>query len=103
MNHHGISLTARTKINQKLTAELDDKIVNFHRHVIKLCQAHNYDLSWIANMDETPVYFNLPGSRTVHPTGEKTVIVKTTGNERSHFTAVLGVCRWHKIKARAHF
>ena len=43
-------------------------------------------------MDETPVYFDLPGSRTVHPTGEKAVLVKTTGNERSHFTAVLGVC-----------
>ena len=27
-------------------------------------------------MDETPVYFDLPGSRTVHPTGEKTVLVK---------------------------
>ena len=43
-------------------------------------------------MDETPVYFDLHGSRTVHPTDEKTVLVKTTGNERSHFTAVLGVC-----------
>ena len=43
-------------------------------------------------MDETPVYFDLSGGRTVHPTGEKTVLVKTTGNERSHFDADLGVC-----------
>ena len=80
------------KNKPKLPAELDDKIVIFHRHVIKLRQAHNYDLSCIANMDETPVYFDLPGCRTVHPTGEKTVLAKTTGNKISHFTAVLGVC-----------
>ena len=92
MNRHGLSIRARTKISQKLSAELDDKIVNFHHHVIKLRQAHNYDLFCSANMDETPVCFDLPGCRTVHPTGEKAVLVKTTGSERSHFTAVLGVC-----------
>ena len=92
INRRGLSLRAPTKISQKLPPELDDKIVNFHRHVIKLRQSYNYDLSCITNMDEFPVYFDLPGSRKMHPTAEKTVLVETVDNERSHFTAVLGVC-----------
>ena len=80
MNRYGLGLRARTKIGQKLPAELD-------RHAIKLLQADNYHLSCIANMEKTPVYFDLPDSRTVHPTGKK-----TDCNERSHFTPVLGVC-----------
>ena len=92
MNRHGLSLRVRTKISQKLPAQLDDKITQFHRFVIDLRKNNDYDLSCIANMDETPVFFDLPGNRTVHPTGDKTVLVKTTGNEKNHFTAVLCVC-----------
>ena len=40
-------------------------------------------------MDETPMTFDIPGNRTVHSKGEKTVLVKTTGHEKTHFTVVL--------------
>ena len=40
-------------------------------------------------MDETPMFFDMPGLRTVSVKGEKTVSVKTTGNEKNHFTVIL--------------
>ncbi len=40
-------------------------------------------------MDETPMQFDLPGNRTVNAKGDKTVMVKTTGHEKTYFTVVL--------------
>ena len=34
-------------------------------------------------------FFDLPGNRTINLTGEKTVFVRTIGNEKNHFTVVL--------------
>jgi len=33
--------------------------------------------------------FDIPANRTVNASGEKTVMIKTTGHERIHFTVVL--------------
>ena len=82
-------LRQRTKIAQKLPDDLDDKIVNFHSHVIKMRKRHDYPLHLIGNMDETPMQFDMPGNRTVNARGEKTVFVKTTGHEKTHFMLVL--------------
>jgi hypothetical protein len=43
----------------------------------------------IANMDETPMYFDMPGNSTVDTVGSKTVSIRTSGNEKQHFTVVL--------------
>ena len=43
----------------------------------------------IGNMDETPINFDMPPTRTVNPSGEKAILIKTTGNEKNHFTVVL--------------
>ena len=43
----------------------------------------------MGNMDETPVWFDMPSARTVNVKGEKTVLVNTTGHEKSQFTVVL--------------
>ena len=40
-------------------------------------------------MDETPVWFDMAGSLTVNPKGEKTVHIRTTGNDKNRFTVVL--------------
>ena len=52
-------------------------------------QENNYDMQQIGNMDETPINFDMPPSRTVNSVGEKTIMIKTTGNEKTHFTVVL--------------
>ena len=56
MDRHYLSLRTRTKISQKLPAQLDDKITAFHNHIIKLRKLHSYTMCNIANMDETPVF-----------------------------------------------
>jgi hypothetical protein len=49
----------------------------------------DFELSQIGNMDETPMFFDLPGNRTVDTKGKKTIMIRTTGHERAHFTVVL--------------
>src|SRR6218665_1265677 len=89
MERHSLTLRQRTKIAQKLPAVLEEKIDSFHRFVIKHRKQHEYDLSQIGNMDETPMTFDLPSNRTVDSSGAKTILVKTTGHEKTHFTVVL--------------
>ena len=43
------------------------------------------------NMDEMPVYFDLLPSKTVYQKGDKSVLIRTTGSEKRHFTCVLAV------------
>lgn len=40
-------------------------------------------------MDETPMFFDMASNRTVDNIGIKTVTIRTTGHEKTHFTAVL--------------
>ena len=89
MNRHGFCLRQRTKIAQKLPKDLEEKIESFQKFIIKLRKEYNFDLSQIGNMDETPMTFDLPSNRTVNAAGAKSVLVKTTGHEKSHFTVVL--------------
>ena len=42
----------------------------------------------ISNMDETPLWFDLPSSQTVDFVGVKTVACRTTGHEKLRFTVV---------------
>ena len=45
--------------------------------------------SVFGNMDETPVWMDMPSSRTVEKRGSKTALVKATGHEKNRFTVVL--------------
>lgn len=59
-------LRQKMKIAQKLPEDLEEKITSFHSFVIKRCKEKNYELVHIANMDETPVWFDMPSARTVN-------------------------------------
>ena len=48
-----------------------------------------FELSQIGNMDETPMTFDLPSTRTVSAVGRKIVLIETTGHEKTQFTVVL--------------
>ena len=58
-----------------------------------------YPLQFIANMDETPLTFDMPPNRTINNTGEKTVKIRTTGNEKNQVTVVLA-CRGEGSKLK---
>jgi hypothetical protein len=89
MDRFSLTLRQRTKIAQKLPAALEEKLQSFHRFVIKHRKLHDYDLSQIGNMDETPITFDMPPNRTVNSAGAKTIMIKTTGHEKTRFTVVL--------------
>ena len=86
---NNLALRQKTKIAQKLPGDLEEKIVDFHRFVLNSRKKGNYELVNIGNMDETPVWFDMPSARTVTTRGEKTVTISTTGHEKSRFTVVL--------------
>ena len=89
---HTLSTRQRTSIGQKLPADYEEKLTSFHTFVIKMRKRHQYSLKDIYNMDETPLKFDMPSTRTLHDTGDKTVHIKTTNSEKRGFTAVLTVC-----------
>ena len=89
MQRHNLSLRQKTKISQKLPNDLEDKITSFHSFLLKQRKQIDFELGQIGNMDETPMSFDLPGNRTVDVKGKKTVMIRTTGHERTHFTVVL--------------
>lgn len=63
----------------------------FQKHVLKLRKTHNYTMGAIGNVDETPVFFEMPGESTVNKAGEKTVHVRTAGAEKQRCTIMLGI------------
>ena len=48
--------------------------------MIAMRNENYYKVQQIGNMDETPVNFDMPPSRTIHAVGKISVIVRTTGN-----------------------
>lgn len=89
LKRHNLALRHKTKIAQKLPKDLEDQLLSFQRFVIRLRQKNEYPLNMIANMDETPVWFDMAGSLTVDSKGTKTVHVRTTSNDKNRFTVVL--------------
>jgi hypothetical protein len=43
---------------------------------------HNkYEIKYMGNMDEMPMWFDLPSNTTINQKGAKTVSIRTTGHE----------------------
>ena len=89
MRRNGLSLRRRTSLAQRLPSDFGEKLLSFQRFVINLRKKHSYPLDQIGNADQTPVYFDMPTSVTVNRKGEKSVLVKSTGNEKSRVTVML--------------
>ena len=76
---HSITLRTKTTLAQRLPNDLEEQTVKFHRFVIATRQRHGYLLSRIFNMDETPMWFEMPSSRTLEFSGSRTVPGADTG------------------------
>ena len=53
-------------------------------------QKYDYDMSQIGNADQNPLTFDLPSEKTVTIKGAKSVIMRSTGNEKNRLTVMLG-------------
>ena len=65
--------------------------MQFHRFVLRARQRCGYESSQILNMDETPLRFELPATRTLEFTGNRTVPILSCGGDKQRFTVVLAV------------
>lgn len=75
---------------QSLPEAYEDKIVDFHRFVIRIEQQH-FLLTQIGNADQTPLNFDMPSNTTVEHKDVRTVHVRTTGVEKQRCTVMLAV------------
>ena len=58
---------------------------------------YDYPDVLIGNMDETPVYFEMPSTVTIDETGARTIGIRTCGYEKAHYTVVF-VCLANSVK-----
>ena len=79
-----------THISQKPKEVTDDFILRFQRFVIRMRRNRGYDLCHIGNMDETPVWMEMPGNATLDFSGVKDITVSTTGHHKERLTIILG-------------
>ncbi|KAF4794152.1 pogo transposable element with KRAB domain-like protein [Turdus rufiventris] len=78
-------------VSQQLLVDYEEKLSTFCSYCKSKISEKNIEPHSIINMDEVPLTFNMPLTRTVEQTGTSTVLIKTTGNEKTFFTVILGV------------
>ena len=88
---HSISMRTKTTLAQRLPADMEEKIVTFHRFVLRSWKRCEYPLSHIINMGETPMWFDLPATRTLKFTGSRWVPITTCGADKLSFNVALAV------------
>ena len=67
------------------------KIASFVKFCEKQRSKFNISFTHIANMDESPIWADMPSEATVTKQGAKIVSIKTTGHEKQHITVCLAV------------
>ena len=89
LNRQGLSLRRRTTLAQTTPADCIPKLVNFILHLRHLMIKSSFSEQNIIAMDETACWMDIPSETTVTFSGSRSVPLKTTGNEKNHFTVVL--------------
>src|SRR4051794_18666919 len=89
MSRHKLVNRRKTTVAQRLPENYVEQQSDFLSYVLFRRKEHEYPLSLIGNMDETPLSFNLPNNTTVEHRGTKTVSILSTGHEHANFTVVL--------------
>lgn len=90
LGRYDLSQRRKTTVAQQLPSDLIEFQQSFLSYMLYMRMQHNYPLKYIGNMDETPMWFDLPSNTTINKKGEKTVSIRTTGHERTSFTVILG-------------
>jgi hypothetical protein len=95
MKREHISVRVRTTMGQVLPEGWEKKVTDFQEFVISemngmLTRKGKLTRCQLGNMDEVPMTFDAPQSRTTEAVGTKSVKIVTTGNEKLSFTVVLG-------------
>ena len=86
---HSLVNRRQTSVQQKLAVQLEAKLKGFFEDLKALRIQHNFDKSLIINMDETPMWFDMPSSTTVDVQGKREILVRGTGAHKRRFTVTL--------------
>ena len=86
---YGFVNRRQTNNAQKDPDDLGRKVVNHIAHVAHLRSIYQINDADIILMDETGVWFNTLSSTTIETVGERTVAVRSTGNEKDRATVCL--------------
>ena len=89
LGRHSLSLRRKTTVSRRLSRDLVPKVTAFIIKTRRLRMKKKYSLSLIGNMDETPLWLDMPGETTVTHTGDRSVTIRTTGHDKGRFTVVL--------------
>ena len=89
MRRYKLAWRRRTRISQKLPAQTQELLEYFQEFIVRLRTEKCFELNNIFNMDETPVWFDMAGNFTINQKGDKTIHIRSTGNEKNRFTVVL--------------
>lgn len=84
-----LSIAACTTLCQKLPEDFTEKLENFKAFVKKQVDKNEMSKNYI---DKIPLTCDIPMGRTVVQEGDKSVLLRTTGHKKSHFTVVLACC-----------
>ncbi len=79
----------RTSMAQALPSDLENKVAQFRQAVYEMRVNGDFEYDLIANMDETPVFFDMVPSKTVDTKRKKSIRVRTTKSEKQRIAAVI--------------
>jgi len=65
LKRNSFPIRRRTTVGQKLPQDLIDEVIRFIMISRKLHYQKEYPLSFIGNMDETPLWLDMPGETTI--------------------------------------
>ncbi|CAB5321968.1 unnamed protein product [Rhizophagus irregularis] len=100
LGRYNLSERHKITVAQQLPLDLIEKQNIFLSYIMYLRIHNKYKLKYIGNIDEMPMWFNLPNNTTINQKKAKTVSICTIGHEQSSFTVIL-VCMADGMKLPA--
>ena len=85
MRRNGLCMRTKPTIAQKLPREYERNIIEFHKYITNMRKKLCFEIGQLGNMDEVPLKFDVPSNKTVDVKGAKTIMIKTSGNEKTRW------------------
>ncbi|RWR99058.1 pogo transposable element with KRAB domain-like protein, partial [Dinothrombium tinctorium] len=89
LKRNNISMRQATSIGQKIPANASELARSFLKFINDYKEKNSTNDIIFANMDEVPIWFDMPHCRSYDIKGSKNIKIKTTGNEKLRITVVL--------------
>lgn len=86
MLKHNLSLRASTHEAQRAPVEVQEEARKFVEDIRPTMEGPHQNLYWIANMDQTPIFFSMTPKRTYNVRGARTVNVRTSSGSTIRVT-----------------